>query len=67
MPVQLKIYLHLRNISVMELYEAMYLRGHDVTYKEIARYCRCYGRDVKPRWNQIETCLKEYFGIEMPW
>ena len=67
MPVQFKVYLHLNNISVMELYEAMYLCGHDVTYKEMARYGRWYSRDVKPRWTQIETCLKENFGIEMPW
>ena len=67
MPVQLKVYLHLRGITVRELYEAMYLRGHDVTYKDITRYGRCYGRDVKPRWDQIENCLIEDFGIEMPW
>ena len=67
MPVHLKVYLHLNGISVRELYEAMLLRGHDVTYKEMARYGRCYYRDVKPRWKQIETCLKEDFGIEMPW
>ena len=67
MPVQLKVFLHLHGITVKDLHEAMYLRGHDVTYKEIARYGRCYGRDIKPRWKQIEKCLQEDFGIEMPW
>ena len=67
MPVQLITHLHLNGIHVKDLYDAMYLRGHDVTYKEIARYGRCYGRDIKPRWKQIETCLREDFGIEMPW
>lgn len=67
MPIQLKEILHQHGHTVKELYEAMYLRGHDVTYKEIARYGRCHERDGKHRWDQIKTCLKEDFGIELPW
>ena len=67
MPIQLKEVLHQHGRTVYDLYDKMYLRGHDVTYKEITRYGRCYERDNKPRWNQIETCLRVDFGIELPW
>ncbi len=67
MPVQLKEILHQRGHTVRELYEAMYLRGHNVTYKDVTRYGRCYERDSKYRWDQIETCLKEDLGIDLPW
>ena len=67
MPVQLKEVLHQHGHTVRELHEAMYLRGHDVTYKDIAKYGRCYVRDGKKRWDQIEKCLKEDFGIKLPW
>ena len=67
MPIQLKEILHQDGHTIKELYDAMYLRGHDVTYKEIARYGRCHARDGKLRWVQIETCLREDFGIELPW
>jgi hypothetical protein len=66
-PVQLKDILHQHGHTVRDLYEAMYLRGHDVTYKDVTRYGRCCKRDNKPRWDQILTCLKEDFGIKLPW
>lgn len=67
MPVQLKDVLHQRGYTVWDLHLKMLLRGHNVYYKDITRYGRCYKRDNKPRWSQIETCLREDFGIEMPW
>lgn len=67
MAVQLKDYLHQHGHTVRDLYEAMYLRGYDVTYKDVTRYGRCHERDGKHRWDQIETCLKEDFGIDLPW
>jgi hypothetical protein len=67
MPVQLKDILHQDGYTVRDLYEAMYLRGHDVTYEDVTRYGRCCKRDNKPRWDQILTCLKEDFGIKLPW
>lgn len=67
MPVQLKEFLHQHGHTVRELHETMYLRGHDVTYKDIAKYGRCHVRDEKKRWDQIEKCLKEDFGIKLPW
>lgn len=67
MVIQLKEILHQHGHTVRELYDAMYLRGHDVTYKEIAKYGRCGERDRKSRWNQIAVCLKEDFGIDLPW
>lgn len=67
MPIQLKEILHQHGYTVMELCEVMYLRGYNVTYKDLTRYGRCYKRDSKPRWDQIEKCLKEDFGIDLPW
>jgi hypothetical protein len=67
MQFQLKTILRWHGHTVRKLYEAMYLRGHDVTYEEVARYGRCCERDNKPRWDQILACLKEDFGIDLPW
>jgi hypothetical protein len=67
MPVQLKEILHQHGHTVKELYDAMYLRGCNITYKEVTRYGRCHERDSKPRWDQIEACLEEAFGIKLPW
>jgi hypothetical protein len=67
MPVQLKEILRQHGYTIRDLFDSMFFWGHDVTYKEIARYGRCYKRDAKPRWNQIEKCLKYDFGIDLPW
>jgi hypothetical protein len=67
MPVQLKEILHQHGYTVRDLYDAMYLRGYNVGYDEIVRYCRCCRRNDKHRWPQIEKCLKEDFGIDLPW
>ena len=67
MPVQLKEILHQHGYTVWDLYFKMFLRGHNVSYKEITRYGRCYVRDDKPRWSQIEACLEADFGIKLPW
>ena len=67
MAVQLKDYLRQHGHTVRELYEAMYLRGYDVRYDEIVKYGRCCRRNSKPRWDQIMMCLKEDFGIDLPW
>ena len=67
MVIQFKEFLHLHDITVRMLWDAMFLRGHSMSYKDLARYGRCYQRDNKPRWKQIEECLKDDFGIELPW
>lgn len=67
MPVQLKEILRQHGHTVRDLYEAMYLRGHDVRYYDLVRYGRCCKRNGKHRWDQIEQCLKEDFGIDLPW
>ena len=67
MPVQLKEILHQHGYTVRDLYEAMYLRGHDVRYYDLVGYGRCHQRDGKRRWDQVEVCLREDFGIELPW
>ena len=67
MVIQLKEVLHQHGHTVRELYDAMGLRGYLVSYQEIAKYGRCCKRDRKQRWDQIITCLKEDFGIDLPW